>query len=57
MAEPRGVNLDEDFVRLHVVQLDFAEFKLAVELGHYEGGGGSGHGGCVYGRETPDSCV
>lgn len=49
MAESRGVDLDQHFVRLHVIELDLSQLKLAVELRHDEGSCGACHGDCQYG--------
>jgi len=44
VAQPGGVDLDEDLVGLDVHEVDLLELELSVQLGDDEGGGGSRHG-------------
>lgn len=45
VTDPRGVDLNQNFVRLDCIEIDFAQLELAVELGNDEGGGAAGHCG------------
>jgi hypothetical protein len=47
VANTRGVDLDEHFVGLHLIEVDFAELELTVELRHDEGGCSARHVGGV----------